>query len=199
VPTTLRPPLNHQTAPTGDMWLEDRPFTSSPFPKGHSPHLPSTPVVAFAAPFSRCAKFRHRHHSPRVMHPTARGVLNARICGAYSLSVRPHPSVEYDGYGGTWWDFGPLSGIFLSKLALLLPSFPPFSGFGSVVHFLLPLLNLLIPHRHINRFLQSSSLAFLCSPIYYPLCCPVHICRSIARIQLFINYGTSLLLSYTCP
>jgi len=30
-------------------------------------------------------------------------------------------------------------------------------------------------------------------PIYHPLCRSVYICRSIARIQLFVNYGTSLL------
>lgn len=31
--------------------------------------------------------------------------------------------------------------------------------------------------------------------IYHPLCRFVHICRSIARIWLFVNYGTSLLFS----
>lgn len=43
---------------------------------------------------------------------------------------------------------------------------------------------------YIRRLLLSCAT----SPLYHPLCRSVYICRSIARIRLFINYGTSLLL-----
>ena len=48
---------------------------------------------------------------------------------------------------------------------------------------------------YIRRLLLSCAT----SPLYHPLCRSEYICRSIARIRLFINYGTSLLLSIHVP
>jgi len=77
-----------------------------------------------------------------------------------------------------------------------LPSFPlsfrvldPWSTF---FHFLTCFfLTAASTVSYIRRLLLSCAT----SPIYLPLCCSVYICRSIARIRLFIGYGTSSLLS----
>jgi len=135
------------------MWLDDRPFSPSIFSRGHSSHL--------ASRRSRCAKFYHRYHPPQS---------RVSSLGAFNVHTRcrfvPRPCPRCTGDSGKGrQDLGSLSGVSYSTC------FPPcrfflffISGFGSVVH-LLPFSHLLLSYHHLNCFLHSSSLAFLC---YFP-------------------------------
>lgn len=134
---------------------------------------------------------------PGAVHPINQG-FSMHICGAGSSPTRVHPSVEYNGDSGTGRrDVGSLTGIFRFVFPFAVSSSfssRVFSFGGSFSSCAFSLASSLLPTSavsHCRRLLLSCAT----SPIYRPLCRSVHICRSIARIRLFINYGTSLLLS----
>jgi hypothetical protein len=110
----------------------------------------------------------------------------------------PYPSMEYygDSEAGRW-DLGSLSGVSLSTCFSPSSFFVP--GFGSVA-----MVHLFFDFRTcLFLTIITSAVSYTCRPllscatslIYHPLCRSVYICRSITRIRLFINYGTSSLFS----
>ena len=133
-------------------------------------------------------------------HSSHRSGLSMHMSGANSSPVRAHQCPQRDGDGGNGrQDLGSLSGVFHSTC------FPPcrlllffISGFGSVVHFL-PFSHLLLPYRRLNRFLYSSSFAFLC---YFPyissallLCIYLSLYRT-HKVVYRLRY--KLVIVYTC-
>lgn len=174
------------------MWLDDRPFNSSIFSRGHSSHLPprrSRPLstgrdarnfITDTVPWSRAF-----HRSGLSMYIRDADSSPARDCGALG-----------DGGKGRQ-DLGSLSGVSHSTCFppcrfFLSFSFRVLDPWSIFFHFLTCFfLTTTSTVSYIRRLLLSCAT----SPLYHPLCRSVYICRSIARIRLFINYGTSLLLS----
>jgi len=100
-------------APTGDMWLDDRPFTSCAFSRGHSSHL--------SLQRSRSLLISRDSRNPTITvipwdHASHRsGVSNTHM--RWRFVARPaYPSMEYygDSEAGRW-DLGSLSGVSLSS------------------------------------------------------------------------------------
>lgn len=124
---------------------------------------------------------------PGVMHPIHSGYSQSACVVSVRRLSASIETMECDSDDRTGrQDLGSLSGISLSTLSSFPSVFFHF-GSGSVVH-LLPLSHLPFPYRRLNHFFYNRCLLLSCATfsIYHPLSRSVYICRSIARIRLFI-------------